>query len=93
MRRRPTGVPTGRRIGRVSQPLVSVVVPVYNGEQFLAESLESVLAQTHTNLEVIVLDDASTDASATIGEEYAQRDGRVSFQQQPANDGQQLVQI
>jgi len=45
-------------------PLASVIVPVYNGERFLAETLESVLAQTHRPAEVIVVDDGSTDLSA-----------------------------
>ena len=48
------------------QPLVSVVMPVYNGERFLAEAIESVLAQEYRRLEIIVVDDGSTDSSAAI---------------------------
>ena len=48
------------------RPLVSVVIPVYNGEKYLAEALDSVFAQTHRPLEVIVVDDGSTDQSAEI---------------------------
>lgn len=48
------------------QPLVSVIIPVYNGERYLAEAIESVLAQTHRPLEVIVVNDGSTDGSAAL---------------------------
>lgn len=52
-------------------PVVSVVVPVFNGEKYLAESLDSIFAQTYGNLEVIVVDDGSDDTSATIARSYA----------------------
>lgn len=51
-------------------PLVSVIIPVYNGERFLAEAIESVLAQTYQNYEVIVVDDGSTDNSPEIARSY-----------------------
>jgi glycosyltransferase involved in cell wall biosynthesis len=51
-------------------PLVSVVVPVHQGERFLAETLESALAQTHDPVEVVVVDDGSTDGSAEIAARY-----------------------
>ena len=51
-------------------PLVSVILPVYNGERFVAEAVESVLAQTYTPLELIVIDDGSTDTSAEILARY-----------------------
>jgi glycosyltransferase involved in cell wall biosynthesis len=53
-----------------SAPLVSVIIPNYNGEIFLKESLESVLAQSYKNIEIIVIDDGSTDRSVEILEEY-----------------------
>lgn len=53
--------------------LVSVVIPVYNSENFLAESIESVLNQTYENLEIIAVDDGSTDNSAKILKEYSDR--------------------
>ena len=71
-----------------TRPLVSVVVPVFDGEAFLRESLESILAQTHRSLEVIVMDDASTDSSAGIAAEVAARDARVRVHSQPGNVGQ-----
>ena len=51
--------------------LVTVVVPNFNGANYLRDSIDSVLAQDYTNLEVIVVDDGSTDASITILESYA----------------------
>src|SRR4029079_2498347 len=51
-------------------PLVSVIVPVYNGERYLREALESVFAQTYRAIEVIVVDDGSPDDSGTIGQSF-----------------------
>ncbi|MDE6286060.1 MAG: glycosyltransferase, partial [Muribaculaceae bacterium] len=56
---------------------VSVIIPVYNVEAYLRECLDSVLAQSHDDIEVILSDDGSTDASGTICDEYAAADGRV----------------
>ena len=56
---------------------VSVIVPVYNCERYLRECLDSVLAQTHTALELIVVDDGSTDGSAAIADAAAASDPRV----------------
>lgn len=53
-----------------ARPLVSCVVPVYNGERFLAEAIDSILAQTHRPIEVLVVDDGSTDASREVGGRY-----------------------
>ena len=54
----------------MNAPLVSCVIPVYNGARYLAEALDSVLAQTHRPLEVIVVDDGSTDGSAELAARY-----------------------
>jgi len=58
-------------------PLVSVLLTAYNREAFIAESIESVLAQTFTDFELIVSDDGSTDGTAGIACEFARRDARV----------------
>ena len=57
--------------------MISVVVPVYDVERYLPACLDSVLAQTHTDLQVIVVDDGSTDDSGAIADSYAARDDRV----------------
>lgn len=58
-------------------PLVSVVTPVYNGEKFLAECIESVLAQTYERWEYVILDNRSTDRTGEIARAYAERDSRI----------------
>lgn len=58
-----------------TQPKVSVIIPVYNAEQFLRESIESILNQTFTNFELIIIDDASTDSSFEIIQSYS--DSRI----------------
>jgi glycosyltransferase involved in cell wall biosynthesis len=57
--------------------LVSVITPTYNHERFIARCIDSVLAQTYTNWEMIVLDDGSTDQTASIAGEYAKTDKRI----------------
>lgn len=54
----------------MSLPLVSICIPTYNGERFIAEAMDSAIAQTYGNLEVVVSDDASTDATLSIIETY-----------------------
>jgi glycosyltransferase involved in cell wall biosynthesis len=56
---------------------VSVVIPVYNGERFLAEAIESVRVQTHRDFELILVDDGSTDGSLGIMQDYARMDSRI----------------
>jgi glycosyltransferase involved in cell wall biosynthesis len=56
---------------------ISVIIPVYQAEEFLAKCVDSVLAQTEHDLEVILIDDGSTDCSANICDEYSARDDRV----------------
>lgn len=65
-------------------PLVSVIMPVYNGERFLPAALESILNQTYSNLEVLVLDNGSTDGTKPIIESFARRDSRIKPLFEPA---------
>ena len=58
-------------------PLISVIVPVYNVESLLAKCIESILAQTYDNLEIFLVDDGSKDASGRICDEYAAKDSRI----------------
>ena len=60
-----------------TQPKISVIVPVYNTEAFLPACVETLLSQTHTNLELIFVDDGSTDGSGTILDACAKKDPRV----------------
>ena len=67
-------------------PKVSVVIPVYNVDRFLAQCLDSVVAQTLSDIEIICVNDGSTDRSSSILNEYAQRDTRIVIVDQ-ANQG------
>ena len=59
------------------QPLISIIIPVYNVEQYLDECMASVLNQTYTNIEVVLVDDGSKDRSPSMCDEYAKKDSRV----------------
>lgn len=59
------------------QPLVSVVTPVYNGADYLAQCIESVIAQTYDNWEYVIVNNCSTDATLDIATKYADRDSRI----------------
>ena len=56
---------------------LSIIVPVYNTEKYLRECIDSILAQTFTDFELILVDDGSTDNSGAICDEYAQKDARI----------------
>lgn len=64
-------------MGNSNIPLVSVVTPVYNGDKYLAECIESVLEQTYSNWEYIILNNCSTDNTLQVAEHYAQKDNRI----------------
>lgn len=57
----------------MSKDLISVVIPVYNVEEYLEECLNSVVGQTYSNLEIILIDDGSTDASFTILKDFEKK--------------------
>jgi glycosyltransferase involved in cell wall biosynthesis len=72
----PDGVPTG-------PPRVAIVVPAYNREEYLGRTLDSVLAQTVTQWQLVVSDDGSTDGTADVAKEYAERDSRITVVHAP----------
>ena len=68
-------------------PRVSIGLPVYNGARFLAEAIESLLRQTYEDIEIIISDNASTDATGEIASSFAARDPRVRYDRLPKNIG------
>lgn len=68
-------------------PLISVGLPVYNGEDFIDKALDSILSQTCRDLEIIISDNASTDRTAQICKAYAERDSRISYHRSEKNLG------
>lgn len=67
---------------------VSVIIPVYNVQDYLAECLESILNQTYTDFEILCIDDCSTDGSPIILEKYAKKDFRIKIFTNDKNEGQ-----
>lgn len=61
----------------IMNKLVSIIIPVYNVEKYLSECLDSVIAQIYDNLEILLIDDGSTDNSGKICDKYAQKDSRI----------------
>ena len=68
-------------------PLVSIALASYNGEKFIRQQLDSILKQTYEDIEVIVSDDGSTDATISILDEYSKGDKRISYSKNPAPRG------
>ncbi len=68
-------------------PRVSIGLPVFNGERYLARAIDSILAQDFRDLELVVCDNASTDRTAEICAAYARRDPRVRYHRNPRNLG------
>lgn len=71
-------------------PLISVIVPVYNAELYLRDCIESIIVQTFSDYEIILVNDGSTDSSGNICEEYAQKDTRIMVYHQE-NCGQAVA--
>src|SRR5262245_38039803 len=70
-----------------SSPRVSIGMPVRNGEPFIADAIDSLLAQTLTDFELIICDNASTDRTQEICGEYAAQDARIRYYRNPTNLG------
>lgn len=77
----------GPRTSRINAPRVSIGLPVYNGENYLQQSLDSLLRQSFTDFELIISDNASTDSTPDICTDYADRDSRVRYIRQDTNIG------
>ncbi len=71
----------------MQQPLVSVITPTYNAELFISATIESVCAQTYTNWELVIVDDASSDTTVDILKKYAAADDRIKFHTLETNSG------
>jgi len=69
------------------KPSLTIGIPVYNGEKFIGAALESLLAQTFEDFEVVISDNASTDNTAQICKAYAEKDKRIIFHQHVQNLG------
>ncbi len=74
-------------VRRASKPLVSIGLPVYNGERFLVEALDAMLSQTFGDFELIVSDNASTDTTERICRDRARSDARIQYWRNPDNRG------
>lgn len=72
---------------QMNKELVSIVTPVYNCEDYIGETIESVLAQTYTNWEMLLVDDCSPDNSEAIIKEYQENDQRIKYIKLPENGG------
>lgn len=75
----------------IEKPKISVIVPVYNVEKYLAECLDSILRQTFTDFELLLINDASTDRSWEISLSYAQKDQRIRLLENEENLGLSLT--
>ena len=60
-----------------ANPLISIIIPVYNVKKYLEGCLKSVINQTYKNLEIIVVDDGSTDGSSEVCDEFGEKDTRI----------------
>lgn len=74
-------------MGRNLEPRMSIGIPVYNGEKYLSEAIESILNQTYDDFELIISDNASTDGTQEICEEYASHDNRIIYNRLQKNLG------
>jgi len=70
-----------------SHPLVSIGIPIFNAEEFLADALESLLGQTLGDFELLISDNASTDGTEEIGRAFAARDPRIQYVRNTQNLG------
>lgn len=82
-----TEVSMAHRTGATTPPAVSIGMPVYNGEKYIREALDTLQSQNHTDFELIISDNASTDGTGVICQQYAAKDGRIRYVRQAVNLG------
>ena len=84
---KPAGTADGLMNGVSEQPLVSIGMPIYNAERYLAQALESVLAQDYSNFELVISDNGSGDRTEEICRQFAARDSRIRYLRHAQNQG------
>ena len=72
----------------VANPMISIVVPVYNAERYLHRCIDSILTQTFSDFELLLINDGSKDSSGAICDEYAKEDERVRVFHKPNGGGE-----
>lgn len=72
-----------KELGNDTRPLVSVVMPVYNGQEYLVDAIDSILSQSVSNFELLAIDDGSTDSSPRILKDYQNKDPRIRIVSRP----------
>ena len=77
----------------MNSPKVSIVLPVYNGENYLRHAIDSVLAQTYRDFELLIFDNASEDATGEICRNYAEKDARIRYHRHATNLGASMNHI
>jgi glycosyltransferase involved in cell wall biosynthesis len=80
-------IPVKTPSAKTAAPLVSVCIPVYNGERYIVETIQSVISQKHTNIEIVVQDNASQDGTWDILKAMSCRDSRLSIMKNATNVG------
>jgi glycosyltransferase involved in cell wall biosynthesis len=76
-----------KKVFSENKPLVSIGMPVYNGERFIKKAIESILAQTFEDFELVISDNASTDNTKNICQQYTEKDSRIKYYRSRENHG------
>lgn len=76
-----------KHLKQMNEPLISVIIPAYNAEKYIVDSVESMIKQSYSNLEILIADDGSTDSTKEIIEKLAQHDNRIKLHFNSSNIG------
>ncbi len=74
-------------MSNLMNPKVSVIIPIYNAKTVLRQAIQSVIGQSYRNLEIILVNDCSTDSSLAVCRQFAQKDNRITVVDKPVNEG------